>query len=123
MEISEIHLQRGVALDLGWKSMAILALVLWYINRREKATYLLNFAVFEPPADWKLTPKQLLEIMRKKNGYTESSLEFMSKLLENSGVGPSTAWPPGICQVLKGLPQDTSAEAAREESRVLQLIA
>jgi 3-ketoacyl-CoA synthase len=98
--------------------MAVLALILWYIDHREKPTYLLNFACFEPPESWKLSPEQLLNIMRLKGCYTEDSLNFMAKIMENSGVGPKTAWPPGICRVLEGQPQDTSTEAAREESRV-----
>eukprot|EP00602_Paraphysomonas_sp_CaronLab_P004423 CAMPEP_0185033972 /NCGR_PEP_ID=MMETSP1103-20130426/23431_1 /TAXON_ID=36769 /ORGANISM="Paraphysomonas bandaiensis, Strain Caron Lab Isolate" /LENGTH=398 /DNA_ID=CAMNT_0027570437 /DNA_START=446 /DNA_END=1643 /DNA_ORIENTATION=- len=49
----------------------------------------------------------------------EESLEFMKKLMSSSGVGPQTAWPPAITRCLEGLPLDNSAEAAREESRIV----
>lgn len=104
--------------DLGWKTMAILALVIWYIYRSEKAVYLVDFATFEPPDSWKVSPEQLMDMMRAQGVFTEDSLSFLERMLVQSGVGPSTAWPPGTTQCLKGLKADTSAEAARKESEV-----
>ena len=34
-EINVIELQKPVAFDLGWKSMAILAMIIWYFNQRK----------------------------------------------------------------------------------------
>mmetsp|Transcript_15541 Transcript_15541/g.16293 ORF Transcript_15541/g.16293 Transcript_15541/m.16293 type:complete len:516 (+) Transcript_15541:28-1575(+) len=104
---------------LGWQTSAILALVIWYFNRREKPVYLLDFACFEPPDSWKISPEQIIECMRVQNAYTEESLEFMKRLLATSGVGPKTAWPPSMTRCLEGHPHDDTAEAAREESKVV----
>jgi hypothetical protein len=80
-EISVIELQKPVAFDLGWKSMAILALVIWYLNHRDKPVYLIDFAVFEPPEDWKLSHDQLMDIMGKQGCFTEDSLNFLSRFV------------------------------------------
>jgi len=107
-----------VAFDLGWKTMALFALLIWYLSQREKPVYLLDFSTFEPPASWKLTPEQIIDIMRRQKCFHDESIEFMSKLLERSGCGPSTAWPPGIVQCLEGKGADRSVEGARVESKV-----
>jgi hypothetical protein len=98
--------------------MGILAFVIWYINRKEKPVYLLDFSTFSPPESWKLSHEQLLEIMRFQGCFTEDSIDFLARMLKQSGCGPSTAWPPGIVQCLDGKPADRTAEAARKESEV-----
>ena len=118
-EIEYFTLQRPVALDLGWKTMALIALLIWYINHREKPVYLLDFSCFEPPQSWKLSPEQLLKIMKAQGCFTDESLEFLAKLLERSGCGPSTAWPPSILVCLDGKPADRSVEGARAESQIV----
>ena len=94
-EIHTISLEKGFALDLGWRTMFLLALLVWYINSYEKSVYLVNFTTFEPPESWKLSPEQLIQIMRAQNCFTEDSIQFLDRMLQQSGVGPSTAWPPG----------------------------
>ena len=78
-EINVIELQKPVAFDLGWKSMAILAIVIWYFNTLSKPVYLIDFAVFEPPESWKLSHDQLMDIMGKQGCFTEDSLSFLSR--------------------------------------------
>lgn len=116
-EMSEFHLKTPLVLSLGWKTMAVLACLIWYSNHREKAVYLLDFACFEPPASWKLSPDDIMTCLRHVGCYNQESLDFMEKMLQRSGVGPATAWPPGIVRCLEGKPQDTSMEAARVESK------
>jgi len=115
-EISEISLARPVAFDLGWKSMALLALLIWYINHREKPVYLVDFVTWEPPESWKLSHEQIMQAMEVQGCFTEESLDFMRRMLAQSGVGPSTAWPPCITQCLDNKLQDRSANAARAEA-------
>ena len=110
-----------MAIDLGWKTMALVALLLWYIKNTAKPVYLVDFETFQPPEDWKLTHDELMEIMRLQGCFTEDSLTFLRRMLEQSGVGNSTAWPPGTTQCLKGLKADRSAEAARKECEVRRL--
>jgi len=118
-EMTIIELQRQDAVALGWKTFLVIAIVLWYLFKQENPVYLLDFATFEPPEDWKLTSDQLMSIMRGQGTFTEDSLAFLERMLSQSGCGPSTAWPPGTVQCLRGLPADTSAEAARLESETV----
>ena len=74
--------------------------------------------VSRPPASWKLSPQQLMEVMAAQKCFSGESLAFLERMLTQSGCGPSTAWPPGITRCLQGLEQDTSVEAARKESEV-----
>eukprot|EP01041_Mallomonas_annulata_P011032 gene11032-23057_t len=118
-ELSVFELRRPVAFDLGWKTMALLALTIWYLNHREKPVYLLDFCTFEPPESWKVSYDDLMEIMRRQECFTEDSIDFMNRMLERSGCGPSTAWPPGIVRCLKGEKADRSVEGARAESQTV----
>jgi len=118
-EIAVIELTRPFAFDLGWRTIGLVGILFWYLTHREKAVYLLDFATFEPPEDWRLSPDELLQAMRRQDCFTEESLEFMERMLKQSGVGPATAWPPGIVRSLKGLPTLKSVEASREESETV----
>ena len=111
-----IQLDKPFVFDLGWKTMTIVAIIIWYLTYKEKPVYLIDFSTFEPPSSWKLTAEQLLTIMRSQGCFSDESIEFLSRMLSQSGCGPSTAWPPGTVQCLEGKPADRSAEAARKES-------
>ena len=111
-----------MALELGWKTTALFALFVWWLTHREKPVYLVDFSCFEPPESWKVTHEQFLEIMRRQKCFTDDSVEFMARLQERSGCGPSTAWPPGIVRCLKGEEADRSVEGARAESEVSYLV-
>ena len=118
-------LPRELVMTVGWKAMLLLALAVWYLHYTSSPVYLIDFSTFEPPEDWKVSPEKLVEIMKAQTDHAgqkcfeEKSLEFMTKMLEHSGCGPSTAWPPGIVRCLKGEQADRSAEAARKESEVV----
>lgn len=114
-EISVFPLERPIAFDLGWKSMTLLALAIWYIKNRERPVYVIDFETWQPPESWRLTQEQLMTIMKNQNCFNEESLAFLEKMLKQSGVGPKTAWPPGILKCLNGEKSDRSTEAARGE--------
>jgi hypothetical protein len=113
-----LEVKRKEALGLALKTIVVTAILLWYMTSKNKPVFLLNFATFEPPEDWKCTPEQLLELMRLQGVFTQESLDFQERMLKQSGCGPKTAWPPGILRCLKGEPRDSSAEEARRESEV-----
>lgn len=119
-EVAEIHFQKPFVLDFGWKSFALLALLVWYASHRSGTVYLIDFSTYKAPESWKLSPEQLLETMQRTQSFSEDSLQFMKRMLEQSGVGPATAWPPGIVQMLHGEKQDDSVEASRKEAEVIQ---
>jgi 3-ketoacyl-CoA synthase len=90
-----------------------------YMMRRRSPVYLMSFATFKAPDSWKMTHAQICEIMRKQKCFTEESLGFMERILERSGTGQATAWPPGIVQSLKGLESDRSIDGARKEAQTI----
>lgn len=119
-EVSVLQLERPVAFDLGWKTMALLALLIWYIRNKEKPVYVLDFTTFEPPDEWKKSDVEIMQIMKNQGCFTQESLDFLERMLQQSGVGPKTAWPPGIIQCIEpGVSSDRSAEAARNESETV----
>eukprot|EP01035_Chromulina_nebulosa_P019428 gene19428-25306_t len=112
-EISVIDLREPLVFNLGWKTMTIIALLIWYINHREKPVYLIDFSTFQPPEDWKVSPDEIVQILSLE------SIAFQERMLRQSGCGPRTAWPPGILNSLRGEPTDRSIEASRKESEVV----
>lgn len=120
--MTTVAVGRKEALSVALKTILITGILLWYLSTKEKTVYLIDFATFEPPASWKFSSEQILEMMRRQGCFTEESMQFQARMLQQSGVGPSTAWPPSIARVLEGLPYDRSAEWARAESEVRHLI-
>jgi hypothetical protein len=105
--------------DLVMESVILVVVLALYFSRRQKEVYLVDFVCFEPPENWKLSPEQLLTIMKSIGVFTDESLSFLERLLQQSGCGPATAWPPGIVRCLEGLPQDRSVESARREAEIV----
>ena len=104
---------------LGWKTMAILAFVIWFIDHRENSVYLLDFSCFQPPDNWRVSADQIVEILRRQNCFSEDAILFQERMLKQSGCGPKTAWPPGILQSMDGKIADRSIEASRKESEIV----
>lgn len=66
-----MDLSRPLVFDLGWKTMLVIAILIWYINSREKPVYLIDFATFQPPESWKVTPEQVVQMLRNQNCFSE----------------------------------------------------
>lgn len=103
------------------KTTALVLLVLYWFIGREKPVYLMSFATYKAPDSWKLSHDQILEIMRRQRCFTEESLGFLQRILERSGTGQATAWPPGITRCLESpdTPADRSMEASRAEAKAV----
>lgn len=103
------------------KITAVCLLVLGWFMGRKNPVYLLSFATFKAPDSWRVTHSQINDIMRKQKCFSEESLGFMERILERSGTGQATAWPPGIVQVLENDTgkADNSMEASRQESETI----
>jgi hypothetical protein len=43
-----------------------------------------------------------MDIIKKEGCFSDESVAFQERMLMQSGVGPSTAWPPGILKVRIG---------------------
>lgn len=103
------------------KTTALILLVAAWAVRRDNPIYCLSFATFKAPEHWKVDHEQIIEMMRRKKCFTEGSLDFMQRILERSGTGPATAWPPGIVQSLHREDQkaDQSIDASRKEAEAV----
>ena len=84
-----------------WGAYAVLSTALYWLLSVKPSVYLVDFAVFEPPASWRVTKAQTLELIKLQGCYTPESIDFQAKLLERSGVGDATHWPPSIVQMVR----------------------
>lgn len=101
-------------------TFAVLVVLAWYMGR-QTPVYLLSFATFQAPDSWKCSHKEICDIMRRQKCFNDVSLEFMERILERSGTGQATAWPPGITQCLDGpdVAADSSMAASRKEAETV----
>jgi predicted naringenin-chalcone synthase len=101
-------------------TFAVLVVLAWYMSR-QNPVYLLSFATFQAPDSWKCSHADICEIMRRQKCFTPTSIEFMERILERSGTGQATAWPPGITQCLQSpdIVADRSMVASRKESETV----
>lgn len=95
-----------------------------FFLRRDRSVYLLDFTLFDPPDEWRTSREGILQMLRNlgkvHSSFGEAELEFMSKVLNNSGTGEATAWPPGIVRCRDSdVPQDQSMQAARMEAETV----
>jgi len=98
---------------MGWKWTLLMAMAtVWYWGSR-RPIYLLDFATFQPPEDWKVSHADISRVAQRDGNYTEDSIEFMERLLTRSGTGNATHWPPGLIEGKK------STEMARLETEVV----
>jgi len=129
-----IRLYKAIAESEGFEifSPAVMttALILtvgaWMV-RRDSPIYLLSFETFKAPDDWKCNQDEIMEMMKRQKCFTQESLNFLRRILDRSGTGPATAWPPGITQCLKPKPNDPSdhmmadrsIDASRQEAQLV----
>jgi len=83
-----------------WAAYCVLATSLYWLLSVKPSIYLLDFAVFEAPESWRVTKAQTLELIKLQGCFTPESIEFQARLLERSGVGDATHWPPSIVQMV-----------------------
>ena len=102
-----------------WYAYAIIVACLVYILTSRPPVYLMDFSVFEPPEDWRVSRSEIIAILSKMNCFSEESLSFMQRLLDKSGTGEATHWPPGTVKLIrptvtpaKFIPQALDGEAA-----------
>jgi hypothetical protein len=72
----------------------IAAVLAAYLFRSKPNIYCIDNAVYVPPKDWQVTREEVQRMMRTQGVFEEGSLDFMGRLLDKSGTGDSTHWPP-----------------------------
>jgi predicted naringenin-chalcone synthase len=103
------------------KTTALILVVGAWLVRRDNPIYILSFATFKAPDSWKRSHEEIIEMMRRQQSFNEESLTFMKRILERSGTGQATAWPPGIVQSLRpdAPKSDRSVAASRQEAEIV----
>lgn len=109
----------GGVLSPHVKATALVLVVMGVILTNDKPIYMLAFSTFKAPDSWKVSHAEIIQMMKNQNCFTDDSINFMSRMLERSGTGQSTAWPPGIVQCLHGKETDRSIAASRKESETV----
>lgn len=84
-----------------WYAYAIIVACVVYLLTSKPPVYLIDFEVFTPPADWQVSRAEIVKILRNMACYKEESLDFMTKLLNKSGTGEATHWPPGTVKLVR----------------------
>ena len=87
-------------------AFVLITFILLYAWSKTKSVYLVDFQTFEPPVEWQTSHKQIGHMLRniasdrKRKGYrhfnSELDVQFQQRILENSGTGDATAFPPAF---------------------------
>ena len=77
--------------------------------------YLVNFVTFTPKRDDLSVPTQRFKAIQREFPFSEDSLSFMDRLIERTGLGESTCFPPGTLTS----PPDLSMDMARAEAEMV----
>jgi len=95
-----------------------LALILAYLNQHKPSVYCLENLVYKPPEEWKVSRQDILKMLEAQQCFTDASIDFQRRILENSGTGEATHWPPGILASRDGQTEATcDMNAARDEAK------
>lgn len=97
------------------KTTALILVVGAWCVRKNNPIYVLGFATFKAPDQWKCSHDEIVEMMRRQKCFTQESLNFMKRILDRSGTGQATAWPPGIVKSMQ--PNAPVADRCMESSR------
>lgn len=118
--VAPLQSGEGGILSPHVKITALVLVVIGWIVNMDNPIYMLAFSTFKAPDSWKVSHDQIIQMMKNQDCFTDESIEFMKRLLERSGTGQSTAWPPGIVQCLEeGKETDRSIEASRKEAETV----
>jgi len=111
----------GKLLSPAAKTTLLILFIFVCIVRNNDPVYLLSFATFKAPADWKVSHEDIVEILKRQEIFTEYSVDFQARILARSGTGQATAWPPCITKCLKGkgIKYKSTIEESREEAKTV----
>eukprot|EP00581_Thalassiosira_minuscula_P019376 CAMPEP_0183715020 /NCGR_PEP_ID=MMETSP0737-20130205/9398_1 /TAXON_ID=385413 /ORGANISM="Thalassiosira miniscula, Strain CCMP1093" /LENGTH=550 /DNA_ID=CAMNT_0025944073 /DNA_START=63 /DNA_END=1715 /DNA_ORIENTATION=+ len=117
--ITPLQSGEGGVLSSHVKITALILVIIGWLLTNDNPIYMLAFSTFKAPDSWKVSHAEIIQMMRNQKCFTEDSIKFMARLLERSGTGQSTAWPPGIVQCLKEKETDRSIAASRNEAETV----
>ncbi|KAF4689430.1 inositol polyphosphate kinase kcs1 [Perkinsus olseni] len=94
---------------LGWlQHNSVVALVfagfVFLVQRNffpQRNVYCIDHCEFNPPDSWRISREQIIRIFSTDKNFTAESLNFMRRLLVNSGTSDHTAFPPNMIKSLE----------------------
>ncbi|CAD7958641.1 unnamed protein product [Amoebophrya sp. A120] len=99
----------------GWSRVVLVVLLPLILYRSSSwgphwrsSVYLIDFECAAPPEDWRMTVEQTKKMLENQRSFTDESKEFQHRILNTSGIGDGTAWPPCILNSLGGKSVATS---------------
>ncbi|EYU26766.1 hypothetical protein ABFS82_12G078100 [Erythranthe guttata] len=87
----------------------------YYIMSRPRPVYLVDHALFKPPASFRVSFAGFMEHARMAPFSEPRSVHFQMKILERSGLGEQTSLPPAI----RYIPPSPNMNLAREEAELV----
>ncbi|KAK3128906.1 hypothetical protein QOZ80_6BG0468050 [Eleusine coracana subsp. coracana] len=95
----------------------LMDVVIVYIMQRPRPVYLIDYACFHGMSNYRVPSASLIESLRQITYFSERSIQFLTRLLQRSGLGEETCMPPVSCYIQ---PQKYCTwEAAREEAELV----
>jgi hypothetical protein len=106
-----------------WYAYLVLGACIYWLLSVKPSVYCVDFAVYHPPEDWRVSQADLVAVLRKLGHYSEDSITFMARMLERSGTGEATHWPGSTVRIIRpeivareGLSYGLNARSASEAS-------
>jgi 3-ketoacyl-CoA synthase len=98
--------------------LAVAVIVVTFVSRKKPSIYCIENCVFVPPETWQCTREDLLTMMKAQGCFQDESLEFSRRILERSGTGERTNWPPSMIPSRDGKTEaQIGVTAARDEAK------
>ncbi|KAK8706637.1 hypothetical protein V6N13_050192 [Hibiscus sabdariffa] len=83
-----------------------------YIMTRTRSVYLVDYSCYLPPSHLKVEHHRFMDHCKLMGAFDDSSLEFLGKIMERSGLGEETCAP----EAMHCLPPRPTMAAARQEA-------
>jgi 3-ketoacyl-CoA synthase len=80
----------------AFQTVGLVILLVAYILQTKPSVYCIENVVFVPPPSWRSTHEDLVTMMKTQGCFTDESMDFLRRMLERSGTGDATHWPPSI---------------------------
>ncbi|CAI9765998.1 unnamed protein product [Fraxinus pennsylvanica] len=74
--------------------LGLLGLIVYiYFDLTPCSTYLVDFACYRPPTEFKISKEEFVELARKSGKFNEAAIQYQQHVLKNSGLGDETYLP------------------------------
>ncbi|MED6130650.1 hypothetical protein PIB30_002764 [Stylosanthes scabra] len=111
------HHNHGLTEALFISALFFFFFLYLYFDFTPRSTYLLDFACFRPPNEFKVSKAEFIELARKSGNFNDTTIEFKERVLKKSGIGNETYMPKGVFRPN----YRTSLNEGREEASMVMV--